>query len=328
MHERIQKHRVTVIGAGICGLVCARSLQEAGVDCVILDRGRYPGGRVGSKTLECDGLELLFDHGAPKLDCNENETRRVLEGLGFKVPLEAHPLRTFPMRAIPEHLATLVSNRQSVRVDRVERKTKSFRVQASHFENSQPFVIESEHILFACPSVQAGRILDASGIDQPVCFSHVRYAPQWVFMLAFDRTPASGTTEILPERHKDLGLIQSVERSWSSSSHECLTIRMKTDASQELHDATTEEIRDLMTEEACRRLNHWIRDRSIRTSAVHRWGFARAVEQVAQACVVDHDHGLCYAGDWLSGPDGHWRDADAAILSGWHGAQTLLNMMA
>jgi renalase len=41
---------VTVVGAGISGIACARALAAAGVPVRVLDRGRRPGGRMASRT--------------------------------------------------------------------------------------------------------------------------------------------------------------------------------------------------------------------------------------------------------------------------------------
>lgn len=43
--------RVVVVGAGLSGVACARELRAGGVDAVVLDRGRVPGGRMAARTL-------------------------------------------------------------------------------------------------------------------------------------------------------------------------------------------------------------------------------------------------------------------------------------
>jgi len=43
---------VVIVGAGVCGLTLARLLEDAGRRVLVLDKGRGPGGRVSSKTLE------------------------------------------------------------------------------------------------------------------------------------------------------------------------------------------------------------------------------------------------------------------------------------
>lgn len=56
---------VVVVGAGIAGLACARSLRDGGADVVVLDRGSRPGGRLGLRRLgRGTDAERLVDVGA------------------------------------------------------------------------------------------------------------------------------------------------------------------------------------------------------------------------------------------------------------------------
>lgn len=48
--------RVAVVGGGISGIACARALHQAGLDVVVLDRGRRLGGRMASRRLRGTGL--------------------------------------------------------------------------------------------------------------------------------------------------------------------------------------------------------------------------------------------------------------------------------
>ncbi|MGY1751873.1 NAD(P)/FAD-dependent oxidoreductase [Blastococcus sp. SYSU D01042] len=49
---------LTVVGAGIAGLACARALQDAGRDVEVLDRGRASGGRLASRTVRGRPVDL------------------------------------------------------------------------------------------------------------------------------------------------------------------------------------------------------------------------------------------------------------------------------
>ena len=49
---------VTVVGAGIAGLACARALTAAGRAVRVLDRGRRPGGRMSSRTVHDRPVDL------------------------------------------------------------------------------------------------------------------------------------------------------------------------------------------------------------------------------------------------------------------------------
>jgi photolyase PhrII len=54
--------RVAVIGAGIAGLICARTLRDQGVEVDIFEKSRGPGGRAATRRVD---TQTLFDHGPP-----------------------------------------------------------------------------------------------------------------------------------------------------------------------------------------------------------------------------------------------------------------------
>jgi phytoene dehydrogenase-like protein len=66
---------VLVVGAGLAGLCCARELQAAGLDVLVLERGDAPGGRV--RTDVVDGF--LLDRGFQVLLTAYPEAQRVLD---------------------------------------------------------------------------------------------------------------------------------------------------------------------------------------------------------------------------------------------------------
>jgi phytoene dehydrogenase-like protein len=66
---------VIVVGAGVAGLACARTLAAAGLTPTVLERETTPGGRV--RTDEVDGF--LLDHGFQVLPRAYPEARRLLD---------------------------------------------------------------------------------------------------------------------------------------------------------------------------------------------------------------------------------------------------------
>lgn len=68
--------RVAVIGAGLSGLVAATELRAGGVDTVVVDKGRSPGGRLATRRIGAARL----DHGAQFFTVRTPAFRRRVDG--------------------------------------------------------------------------------------------------------------------------------------------------------------------------------------------------------------------------------------------------------
>ena len=113
--------RVAVVGAGVAGLACARTLRDHGIEVVVLDKGRGVGGRCATRRAG----DLRFDHGAQYLTPTDPHFTRYVrsweqDGVvarwhGRLVELEHGATRpaeaavryvaTPGMNALPKHLA-------------------------------------------------------------------------------------------------------------------------------------------------------------------------------------------------------------------------------
>ncbi|MFM8940069.1 MAG: FAD-dependent oxidoreductase, partial [Phenylobacterium sp.] len=56
--------RIAIIGAGLSGLACARSLHREGRKVQLFDKARGPGGRMSTRRVETPLGTIGFDHGA------------------------------------------------------------------------------------------------------------------------------------------------------------------------------------------------------------------------------------------------------------------------
>ena len=136
--------RVAVVGAGLAGLSCARTLLDHNVDVVVFDKGRSPGGRLASRR----SSNLAFDVGAQYFTANDERFARfvtswredgvvapwagrvrAVDGRGAAL-VETAPVPRFvgtpTMSALARHLARDLEVRASHRVDLVERRGTSF----------------------------------------------------------------------------------------------------------------------------------------------------------------------------------------------------------
>ena len=64
---------VAVIGAGISGLVCARTLRDHGYPVTVFEKSRGVGGRMATRRTD-DGFQ--FDHGAQYFTARDRRFRR------------------------------------------------------------------------------------------------------------------------------------------------------------------------------------------------------------------------------------------------------------
>ena len=144
MSEPVGSADVIVIGAGMAGLTAARELQQAGVSTIVLDKGRAPGGRMATRTI--DGVR--FDHGAQHFSARSDDFWRQVAELQiagavrswYKADSRTTPgLRSEPrlvgvggMRRIPEHLAAGLDVRNSITIDRLHRDGATITVMAAN----------------------------------------------------------------------------------------------------------------------------------------------------------------------------------------------------
>ncbi len=155
---------VIVVGAGLSGVAAARTLRDAGVEVVVLDRGKRIGGRMASRRLD----DRVVDTGASYFTVADPAFAAVVEdwrGRGLARPwtdtfhvADAGRLtpKPGPMRwAAPGGLRTLVEDLATgldVREQDVARVTPGLQVDG----------FPADAVVLAMPDPQAQRLLDPS----------------------------------------------------------------------------------------------------------------------------------------------------------------------
>ena len=137
---------IAVVGAGIAGIACARTLMQAGHQVTVFEKSRGAGGRMATRRTEFGG----FDHGTQYFTVRDARfvkvlesaqslvrpwsanTVRILDGAGRVVaaslpPKESHWVATPGMNALVRHWAQpiqaaeqLVLETQVVRIERID----------------------------------------------------------------------------------------------------------------------------------------------------------------------------------------------------------------
>lgn len=128
--------RVTIIGAGISGLTCARTLVELAPDpgplCLTLLEKSTSHGRCATREVPSLSGSVSFDHGAPGFEATTTEFRAQVQAWRAEnavVPFAdnertylRHYYRGHPtMRSLPLHLARGLGIRRPVLIERIAR---------------------------------------------------------------------------------------------------------------------------------------------------------------------------------------------------------------
>ncbi|WP_270939203.1 NAD(P)-binding protein, partial [Falsiroseomonas oryzae] len=97
---------VAIVGAGLAGLACAKTLAAHGLSARLFDKGRAAGGRMATRRVEAAGRTLDFDHGAQYLTARHALFRATLEASHARPwPDESRRVGVPRMSTIPRALA-------------------------------------------------------------------------------------------------------------------------------------------------------------------------------------------------------------------------------
>lgn len=151
--------RCVIVGAGVAGLLAARSLSDAGVSVTVLDKGRAPGGRLATRRLG----DARHDHGAQFLTARDPRFTRYVDTWA-----DAGVLRPWfgeawcapgGMSSLPRHLARGLDVRTGVTVRAVRARPGAWAVELAEGE-----ALEADAVILTAPAPQSLALLDAGGV--------------------------------------------------------------------------------------------------------------------------------------------------------------------
>lgn len=326
--EARPKTEIAVIGAGLSGLICARTLVDLGHRVRVFDKGRGPGGRMSTRRAG----RLRFDHGAQYFTVRDPRFREQVTlwaGDGIVAPWRAviavlrdgeieptadHVERWVGvpgMDAVCRRLSTDLDVASGTRVVHLERSAGRWHLECDGHDDLGRF----DAVVVSAPAPQTAALLATAAPGLAARAATVEMAPCWAAMVVFDEPLAAGfdgafvhaspvswvaRNDAKPGRPGSESWVLHGSPEWSRE-HLDLDAEI---AAHRLVDAFAAAIgRDLP------RAEHLL---------AHRWRFALPVEPLAENCLFDSDQAIAACGDWAGGPR-----VEGAFLSGLAAAETL-----
>lgn len=337
--------RVAIVGAGLAGLVAARTLQDHGLDVQVFEKSRGVGGRLATRRSDSGGG---FDHGAQYFTVRDDRFARhvrswIQQGLvepwlqpivelqpGGKVVEEKCGTPRYVgvpgMSAIGKHLAADLDVRLQTTVGSLHQVGERWKLQienaGGNSSGAQANEVDSgefDRVIMNCPPVQAASLL-AGHSDLEATAKQVEMLPCWSVM-------------VRGEGLSDLGyagaFINEGPLSWIAR-NDAKPGRERTDeplSSWVLHASTD------WSQEHLQRPADWVakelllaleqatgqRFHRVIESQAHRWRYANPVSPLDHDCLWDRTTGLGACGDWCGGPR-----VEGAFLSGMAMAGAIL----
>jgi photolyase PhrII len=320
--------RVAIVGAGIAGLLAARTLRDHLIEVDIFDRSPRVGGRTASRVVD-EGIQ--FDHGAQYFTARDHRFQKMTQSWlheGVVAPWTAPIVQLHAgkivadksntprfvgqpsMRAIATHLAADLCVRGGHRVTSIQRSDRQWWLTS---ESSGQTAARREHgpyeiVVLAAPPNQAAALVPE---DQPIrkIALDVPMRPCWAVLLSMaspidvpyggafvDQSPLSW---IAFDSSKPLRPCNG--QSW--------VLHSNADWSQQHIDDAPEAIASQLTDAFAEAIGRPLP--AIAQVAVHRWRAAIPPKPLPQRYLWDLDAGIAMIGDWCGGPR-----VEGAALSG------------
>jgi len=324
-------HSVIIIGAGLSGLTAANIIKSAGLDVIVLDKGRRVGGRVATRR----DKDLLFNHGAQFVTARSAYFKAICAQAQKEKLLALWPESGRPdgysgtpsMRYLAEFMARSVDVHQQVEICQITRNSE----QGFSLFSSDERIFQADHIVLTAPAPQTARLLkQISPLLADVAQGAV-YAPCWTVMLGLDDASKIAYPVLRPKT----GIIgwATLESSRPAASQStAVTIQATAEYSAQNLESPSESVIDAVSQA-------WLtlqglEKTQISYSRAHRWRYARIIRPAqSEDEFMDEDNRghIAIAGDWhpvAEGGPAHGARAEEAVLSGKRAAHRLIQKLS
>lgn len=295
--------RVVVVGAGLAGLVAADELRHSdGIDVVVVDKGRSPGGRLATRRIG----DATLDHGAQFFTVRTPAFQRRVDdwmnrGLvqvwnhGFAAD-DGHPRYAAAggMNSLAKDIAAGLH---------VECSTMAFAVRAPSGNAVWDVVIDdgtirpADRVVITAPLPQSFGLLADSAIELDLQLFRTDYDRTICLLAVLDRPVATLPTGGAQPTDGIFGFVGDNQAKGVSAAP-AITLHANPEWSEQHWDDDLATLGALLADAAA----PWIGEASIVEQQVKKWRFATPRSIWPDPCWVSPDGSIVLAGDAFAGP--------------------------
>jgi predicted NAD/FAD-dependent oxidoreductase len=310
---------IAIVGAGLAGLSCAKTLEAHGVAVRLFEKSRRPGGRMATRRVEVEGGTHAFDHGAQYLTARGAQFAAVLEAMRAATwPDDNRKVGQPTMATITRGLADgldIVVNRHVVEIAGAPGAWVLRHHDAAAITPGAPLPDQAptedgpfDAVALAIPSPQAVPLLAGPAPHLADVLRGVVMAPCWTLLAAFaSRLPLPDTLRLSG------GPIAWAARDSSKPGRNADQENWVVQASAEWSRENLE-IRPVLAAEQLSEALEKLVGHKLPPALVclaHRWRYALVEKPLGAPCLWDPVIGLGAGGDWAIAAR-----AEAAVDSG------------
>ncbi len=300
--------RVAVIGAGLSGLFCARTLTDHGYDVQVFDKGRGVSGRMSNRRVSDD---IQFDHGAQYFTVRDNRFRSyvdswrdigiVAEWNGDIVKLQggqitdhsSHPryVAVPGMNAIGKHLVEDCNVTVQTQVAPLTRNGKKWSLRDIEGKDLGTFDL----VVVTTPPTQATQLIgDTSPLTSKT--SQVTMRGCWAVMVALQSRVEVPFDGAFVHDSKLSWIARNSSKPGRPDHFDCWVLHGSPEWSDDRIEADPEKVTKALLEEFWNATGHEPIP-SVHTST-HRWRYSVPPEPLDDVALFDPEKQLVVCGDW------------------------------
>lgn len=311
--------KILVIGSGIAGISASLKLNSYGLDSVIVDKGKFLGGRIATRELKMGKNSICFFHGAQFFIPRYPSFKKiVIDGLNNNYIKEygnflPSRYRGFPnMRNFLLNLSKNLNISQNTKIIGLRPKNSKISVLMNTFNKWQIF----DGVISTLPAPQNLLLMQEFPILKQTLLS-ARYAPCIALMFSFDKENLN-----IPY-YFDFYNKESILSWMAAGSNLCFWTAHTKDsyASLSLQKGTVFLKNEILTE--IRKSFSQYKDlSSINFHQLHIWKYAK-VKKISTGTQIDPKLPIAIAGDFMEGPN-----IESAFISGEKAAELIFNRLS